>query len=297
MKVTFELKPGSELKVVRAEARKFLIEAGFAADEAALDADVLLMNACQLERYQLYTSDITLDSDAALRLSAILCRRALREPVAYITGLKEFYSYSFHVSPAVLIPRPESEWLVKRAIERIKESQTENVIDVGTGSGAIIISTALECRRAGYEVQRFIAIDNSEQALNVARANADFHNLSSTLIFRSGSLLEPVLDAELSGPSAIIANLPYIPCSDQLMPDVINHEPHSALFSGPLGLDLIRPFLLLCRARMNSNSFALIEHDPRQVEQLKTIAEELCFPRFLFHRDESDRKRFLEIHT
>ncbi|MDD2942616.1 MAG: peptide chain release factor N(5)-glutamine methyltransferase [bacterium] len=292
-----QLAPDCPLDVARATARRFLVEADFSAEEAALDADVLIMNVCKLERYKLYTSDITLDAETISQLSAMLCRRAIREPVAYITGVKEFYSNSFQVSPAVLIPRPESEWLVQRTLELITENKTELVVDVGTGSGALVLSIAIECQRKGCEIQHLIAIDSSEQALEVAKNNAKLLNLSELVTFLPGSLLEPVDLAEFTRPSAIIANLPYIPCSDQLMPDVINHEPHSALFAGPLGLDLIHPFLLQCQNHMSSNSFALVEHDPRQVEPLKNIVKDLGFARFLFHKDESGRERFLEIST
>jgi len=168
-------------------------------------------------------------------------RHAEGEPIQYIIGSEEFYGRSFEVNDHVLIPRPETEELVygtlKRLVKLFPEGHPVELVDVGTGSGAISVTLRLE-----KPVLKVTAIDLSEDALGVARKNAA--TLGAEIDFIHGDLLQPLI---LQGKKvdAVISNPPYIPIADQeWMSDIVTeHEPHMALFAGEDGLDLYRRFM------------------------------------------------------
>lgn len=168
-------------------------------------------------------------------------RHAEGEPIQYIIGSEEFYGRSFEVNEHVLIPRPETEELVygtlKRLVKLFPEGHPVDLVDVGTGSGAISVTLKLE-----KPVLKVTAIDLSEDALGVARKNAA--TLGAEIDFIHGDLLQPLI---LQGKKvdAVISNPPYIPIADQeWMSDIVTeHEPHMALFAGEDGLDLYRRFM------------------------------------------------------
>jgi release factor glutamine methyltransferase len=163
--------------------------------------------------------------------AAAIERRRRREPVAYIIGEREFYGRRFAVSPAVLIPRPETELIVDEALAVLRSETPATVVDAGTGSGCLAVTVALECASA-----RVIATDTSEAALEIARANA--RRLGAPSIeFIAGDWLDSVSDPI----DLIVANPPYVAESSKasLMPE-LGYEPRTALFGGPDGLDAIR---------------------------------------------------------
>lgn len=172
------------------------------------------------------------------RLQKLFERRKNHEPTSYLTGTKEFFGNTFFVSRSTLIPRPETELLVERTVEKIKKLHNQRkiaVIDVGTGSGAIIVSLALELKK--YSSLDFFATDKSKRALRIAQKNASFHQVSVN--FRDGDLLKPFLKELLSYETIIIAaNLPYL--SQKIYagtaPDVQLFEPRQALVSKQAGL-------------------------------------------------------------
>src|SRR3954454_14791112 len=175
------------------------------AESPRLDAEVLLAKVLGWERVQLYThyeEEVGERPRGAFR--DLVRRRAEGMPVAYLVGRKEFYSLPLAVSPAVLIPRPDSEFVVVEFLALTKGLESPRAVDVGTGSGCL----ALACAQH-HKTARFVAIDVSPEALAVAEANARTHGLSERVEFRLGDRLAPVAGA---GPfDVILANPPYIP--------------------------------------------------------------------------------------
>jgi len=213
--------------------RDFLKKKG--AESPRLDAEVLLASVLACERVRLYTEyeEEVGESDRG-RFRELVKRRSEGAPVAYLVGKKEFYSLSLAVSPAVLIPRPDSEFVVVEALGRLKEIASPRAVDVGTGSGCLALACAHQHKSA-----RFIAIDLSPEALAVARGNAAKLGLADRVEFRQGDLLAPVAG---EGPfDAIVSNPPYIPTDAiaALEPGVALHEPRLALDGGPDGLRVV----------------------------------------------------------
>ena len=207
-----------------------------------LDAQVLLAHVLGFERAQLYAyPEYELSTEQKLAYQAALARRVQREPTAYILGHKEFYGLDFLVDPRVLIPRPETELLVEQALAHIQSRLAEGlrpvVADIGTGSGAIPITIAVEEPRLPY----LFGCDISAAALEVARINCERHHVSERVRLLQGDLLAPLPEPV----DLLLANLPYVGTReiDTMTPDVLSYEPHMALFSGPDGLDLL---LRLC---------------------------------------------------
>jgi release factor glutamine methyltransferase len=195
-------------------------------DTPRLDAELLLASVLRVDRSRLVVDgEVELDAASAARFSALVARRAAREPVAYITGGKDFRRISLSVDSRVLIPRPETELLVDVGLSLTDGAR---VVDVGTGSGAVAL--ALKDERPDLSV---VGVDVSESAIAVARANAA--RLGLDVRFVVGDLL-----AGLSDGDAVLANLPYIADGAVLPPEIARYEPASALFAGPDGLDVIR---------------------------------------------------------
>ena len=194
-----------------------------------LDAEVMLAHVLDRQRVHLYThfeEDVSQSSRSAFR--ELVRRRSEGAPVAYLVGRKEFYSLAFAVSPAVLIPRPESEFVVVEYLEQTRHITAPYAVDVGTGSGCLAIASAHHQRAA-----RFVAIDVSEEALAVARRNAAQIGVLDRIDFRLGDQLGPVAG---EGPfDAIMSNPPYIPTEaiQHLEPGVRDYEPRTALDGGP----------------------------------------------------------------
>jgi release factor glutamine methyltransferase len=184
---------------------------------------------------------------------ALIERRADREPVAYISGAQEFWGLSFEVSPAVLIPRPETELIVELLIEYFPERhQTLDVADACTGSGCLAVVIAGE-----YPAARVVATDLSAEALTVARRNAERHQVSGRIEFRQ----DDVLSRSGGRFDAIVANPPYISDHDvdTLQPEVRDHEPRIALAGGPDGLDILRTLVRQSAVRLKSSGILLFE--------------------------------------
>ena len=199
-------------------------------ESALLDAEVLLAHCLGVSRNELIVEaaagrDRAVSPDTAARFWALVERRRHREPVAYLTGHREFWSLDFEVTPDVLIPRPETEHVVERALAMLPPPgpRPVRVVDVGTGSGAIAIAIAVERPDV-----RVVALDRSEKALAVARGNAILHGVADRVRFLVSDLLEAV-----GGPvDSVVSNPPYIlrAEADALMPDVRDWEPALALF-------------------------------------------------------------------
>lgn len=221
---------------ILSKTAEYLREKGL--ENPRLNAEVLLGHVLGLKRIDLYLNYHQPLQNGELSLFRSLVKRRLAGcPLQYLTGEAEFYSLSFQVDPAALIPRPETEILVKAILERLKPMAPPlKVADVGTGSGAIAIALAVHLREA-----RFWATDRSAQALALARRNAHRHAVADRIFFSQGDLFEP-LRGEEGTFTAVVSNPPYV-SSDQLreLPREIRlHEPLMALDGGSDGLEVIR---------------------------------------------------------
>ena len=234
-----------------------------------LDAQILLAHVLHVERSTLYAyPERELTPAQEQHYLALIKRRARNEPVAYLTGHKEFYGLDLTVDSRVLIPRPETEMLVEIALhvlhQKIATGSIPIVADIGTGSGAIPIALAVHEPRLPY----LYATDISSDALAVASLNCQRHHVQQRVLLLQGDLIAP-----LPEPVGILtANLPYVGTSETalLTPDVQNYEPHLALFSGPDGLDLIERFLTeVARSSMvKAEGVILLEIGYQQRERL-----------------------------
>ena len=244
-----------------------------AVESPELDAVVLLCDvlACAKSAVLAHPERPLSDPERAAYWAAI-DRRARREPLAYVLGRREFYGRDFQVSPAVLVPRPETELLVDLARElwERRPRSVEWLADVGTGSGALAVTLALELDGA-----QVVASDRSVAALAVARANASRHAVGARLRWVAADLL-----AGLVGPFAlIVANLPYVRRSEleSLAPEVRYHEPRLALDGGPDGLALNRRLLASARRCLLANGALLLEMGEEQGPALRCEARD-TFP-------------------
>jgi len=227
-----------------------------------LEAELLVGYALGLDRARLYAALNDAVPDKRLQaLDELVALRVERRPLAYLLGHREFYSLDFLVSPAVMVPRPETETLVDRALQwaQARGGRPLVVADVGTGSGAIAVTIALRLPSA-----RVLAIDVSREALSVAGVNAQRHGVADRIALVAGDLLSAV-----TGPlDMVLANLPYIPDADldDLQEEVRVYEPRIALAGGPDGLNLIRRLLAQATKVMRPGGLLLLEISPVQRE-------------------------------
>lgn len=238
-----------------------------------LDAEVILSYALDTPRVMLYARhDQPLSEAERDKIRPLVARRAKHEPVAYITGERGFWSFELEVSPATLIPRPDTETLVERALSQLPADAAGPVADVGTGTGCVAL--ALLSERKQLELY---ATDISAPALAVAQKNADKLGLQDRLQLLQGDLLEPVPEDR---PLALVtANLPYIPSADMagLMPDVRDFEPQLALDGGPGGLVLIDRLIPQAAARLAPGGWLLLEAGDGQLEAVGARLREAGF--------------------
>jgi release factor glutamine methyltransferase len=234
-----------------------------------LDAEVMLAHVLAWQRVKLYThfdSEVSESSRGGFR--DLIRRRAQGTPVAYLVGRKEFFSLSFQVSPAVLIPRPESEFVVAEFLGLFRERESLRSIDVGTGSGNLAIAAV---RR--HPGAHFVAIDISAEALEVARRNATSLGVADRIDFRLGDQLEPVAQ---EGPfDAIVSNPPYIPTSqiDRLEPGVRDHEPRVALDGGPDGLAMVARLIERSVEKLKAGGHLILEIGSDQEQPVRALIE------------------------
>lgn len=235
-----------------------------------LDAEVLLAQACNLQRIELYTSfDQEPSEESRVAFRELVRRRNEGTPVAYLVGHKEFYSMPFEVNPDVLIPRPETEHVVVAALDRAKElgARPLEIVDVGTGSGAIAVAVAKQLKQC-----RMTAIDKSPAALEVARRNAAKHQLGEDRIVFLESDLMSALPADAKF-DLVLSNPPYISQAefDQLPATVKNFEPKLALLGGPDGSEVIVRLLSEALDRLNPGGFCIFEFSPMLHQRLEKI--------------------------
>jgi release factor glutamine methyltransferase len=234
-----------------------------------LDAEVMLAEVLHCERVQLYTHFTEpVGPDARARFRELVRRRARGEPVAYLVSRKEFYSLVFEVCPAVLIPRPESEFVVVEFLTVMSGVESPRAVDVGTGSGCLAVASASRHRGSC-----FVAIDQSAEALEVARRNAARHGVSDRIDFRRGDCLGPVADAPPF--DAIVSNPPYIPSMQipRLAPGVRDYEPRLALDGGPTGLEMVSRLIEASVSRLVPGGHLILEIGTDQEQPVRDLIE------------------------
>ena len=240
--------------------------------DARLEAEVLLRHVLKIDRATMFRD---LDEDVSIEdsgnIASLVKRRTQREPLAYITGAKEFYGLPFVVSEEVLIPRQETELLVDTAIVQAKslDKSEISIVDVGTGSGAIAVSLALN-----IPTSTVIAVDISESALTIADDNRRAHGLYSRVKLRRGNLLEPIVEKI----DILVSNPPYIR-SDKLpsLQEEVLQEPMVALDGGYDGLELIKKLLFQAVDKMSNPSVILFEIDSDQAAEAVKLSQQF-FP-------------------
>jgi len=233
------------------------------ADSPRLDAEVLLAEALGCRRIELYTSfDQVAAETARIAFRELVRRRAEGTPVAYLVGRREFYSLPFRVTPDVLIPRPETEFLVIRLLDLAAESPPTDrpirVADVCTGSGIVAVCAAL--RQPNSQVT---AIDLSPHALAVAASNAADHGVSERIEFVQSDLFAQVAAGRRF--DFVVANPPYVSTAEmaQLAPDIRDHEPRLALEAGPRGTEVIERLVPQAAERLEPGGWLLMEISPQ----------------------------------
>jgi release factor glutamine methyltransferase len=254
-------------------------------DSSRLDAEVLLADALKLSRIDLYLKfDRPLSEAELTTYRGLVARRAQGEPVAYLVGHKEFMALEFQVTPAVLVPNPDTEVLVQRAVAIAREAgRSLRVADVGTGSGCIAIAIA----HYAPDVDVW-AGDVSAEALEVAARNVARHGVESHVHLACGDLMDP-----LPGTFDLVcANLPYVPSGKLLAPEVVA-QPARALYAGRDGAELVNRLLAQAPARLNANGRLLAEVDPSIVAAVLAEADRRFAGRIV-HRDLGGHERVLE---
>jgi len=237
--------------------------------EAQREARSLLSHAIGRDHSYLIThGDVQLTQEQAQLFQTFIERRSAREPVQYITGRQEFYKLDFEVSPAVLIPRPETELIVETAMELLKDVPAPFIADIGTGSGCIVISLLHVMAGA-----RGIATDISPAALQTARRNAQRHCVSDRLKLVESDCFSGIDVTEQF--SLIVSNPPYVAEIDlgTLQPEVRDFEPRAALVCGPDGLGIIRRLLLEAPGFLRARGHMLIEIGFGQSEMVRQLID------------------------
>ncbi len=230
---------------------------GKGADSPRLDAEVLLAHARGCQRIELYTAFEEEPTEAVrTAFRELVGRRAKGTPVAYLVGRREFFSLMFEVTPDVLIPRPETESLVVRALDLAKslKSESPHIADIGTGSGIIAITVAKHVKNC-----RVTAIDISPVALEVAKRNAAKHGVAERVDFVESDLFAQVPEAAKF--DLILSNPPYVATNEMsaLAPDVRDHEPHLALDGGANGTEVIECLIPQVAEKLKTGGWLLME--------------------------------------
>ena len=259
--------------------------------DARLDAEYIISHGLQMKsRMDIYLNFEKPLTEAELDvLRQMVARRANREPLQHIIGDTSFRGFIIKCDKRALIPRPETEMLVDMAKDRLKGIENPFIVEVGTGTGAISIACAKEI--AGAKV---LATDISEDALSLARENAEANSLSESLSFAKGDLLEAVTDTAKI--DCLIANLPYIPDGEKgkLQPEVDKFDPELALYGGPDGLTLVRKLLQQTEGKLSAGAPILLEIGSEQAEVLKNEAANYPWLEFAgIHKDYCGNIRFV----
>ena len=260
-------------------------------DRPHVEAELLLAHLLDQPRAYLWAHpEATLTPQQTADYAAWVQRRGAGEPLPYITGQIEFFGLTFTVTPNVLIPRPETETLVETALDWLKAHPDSVVVDVGTGSGCIAVALAVHVPSL-----RLYATDISPAALQVARANAERHNVAERITFLEGDLLAPLPEPV----HLIVSNPPYIADDEwDALPLSVQQEPRLALLSGADGLDAVRRLLAQAPTRLQPGGLMLVEIGERQGKAAQALAQ-AAFPQadVAILPDLAGKDRVLKITT
>lgn len=260
---------------------------GLVSDSPRLDAELLMAHALGVSR-----SDVLLRhmrDEAPAGFAALLNRRMAHEPVAYILGKQEFYGLDFAVSPAVLIPRADSETMIEAAHQAFAGRAPQRIIDLGTGSGALLLA-ALSI----WPEARGVGIDRSTEALAVASGNAERLGMAGRTRFLQADWTREGWSDGLGRFDLVLSNPPYVETAADLAPQVREHEPAGALFAGADGLDDYKVLIPQIPELLEGNGVALVEIGASQDQAVAAIAEAAGLSVTL-HRDLGNRPRALEL--
>ena len=223
-----------------------------------LDAELLLSYTLNCDRKRLILQpDMILDAEQCECFKIFVQRRVKREPIQYILGKKEFWSREFIVVPGVLIPRPETEFLIERLLAIHKEKiGPASILDIGVGSGILAITAALE-----IPYSRLTAWDVSPVALGIARKNAEYHGVANRIQFEQGDIFDDTFINRSDKFNFILSNPPYIPSEKlmKLMPEVNDFEPRLALDGGPNGMEYYRRIISIARRGLVTGGYLILE--------------------------------------
>lgn len=268
---------------------------------AELDASVLLEYVTKKDRGTIISHpEEPLTNSQSARFAKLIKRRKNGEPIAYILGHKEFFGYDFYVNKNTLVPRPESEFLVEKTLEIVKEKQNSKleILDMGTGSGCIIISLAKELVNEEI-IPQFYACDISAKALYIAKKNAQKHQVKNEIKFYLSNLFDNIrLHKKYD---IIIANLPYVPTKDKknkptIVDSSIHFEPQSAIFVDGNGSNTILEFIKQSRDRLKESGIILLELDERNSDIIKNETKKYYPEKEInLFKDLSGRIRYLII--
>jgi release factor glutamine methyltransferase len=264
-------------------------------------AEILLAHILKLKRIDLYLRhDQPLISDELLKFKAFIKRRIKREPVAYILGVKEFWSLDFAVTEDVLIPRPETECLVETSLGLLPEDSNSDpnntpmrILELGTGSGAVILALA-----STETKHLFFASDLSIKAVLIAKQNAKHHGLDKTVNFFCADWFTP-LKVVRHQFDMIISNPPYIPTQvvSQLQPEISKYEPISALDGNEDGLRCFRHIINNAHVYLNRQGSLVLEIGHNQKNEVQKIAEKCGnYNNIVFTKDYSGYHRVVQMH-
>ena len=249
-----------------------------------LDAQIILRNVCMIDHDSIwFPEQIQLDKQQINRLGSLLRRRISGEPIAYLVGQKEFWSLSLKVTKDTLIPRPETELLVECAIEKIGIEDSVNILDLGTGSGAIALALALE-----RPLAQITATDLCQKALKVARQNAKAHDLKN-VIFRLGNWLSAVPQQLYA---LIACNPPYIALDDPALDKLqTKFEPQLALISENNGMSALQHVISAAPQFLMPKGWLMLEHGYQQKLAVKHLLYAARFESIVHYKDMSGHPR------
>jgi release factor glutamine methyltransferase len=260
-----------------------------AIESPRLEAELLLAHALNCKRIELLVRyDESPEESVKAKYRELVKRRAEHWPTAYLIGQREFFLLPFVVSPAVLIPRPDTETLLMAALEALKGVATPSVLDLGTGSGILAVSLAHKLPSATVT-----AVDISPEALAIARQNATRHGVAERVQFVQGDLFATVPDGAAF--DVIVSNPPYVTTAEweTLAAEVKDHEPRLALDGGPDGLAFYRRIAVEAPARLKSTGAVVVEIGETQAEAVIALFTAAGFNKCILTKDAGNRPRVI----
>lgn len=254
-----------------------------------LDAEVLLGHLLEKSRLQLYLHfDMPVFQNDLDMFRELIKKRIARTPISYLTNHKEFMSLDFYVDERVLIPRPETEFIVE-TILKTNSDTSQCILEIGTGSG--IIATSLAVNKPEWDI---IATDICKDALAVAEINRDAHDCGERITLLHGDMFDPIKQLESVQYNWVVSNPPYVMTNDNnsLSPDVCEYEPHIALFAGEDGLSIIRSLIAEAPNYLHPEGKLIFEIGDTQAEPVKELfQEQSVYKKYRFIKDYADRDR------